>query len=135
MFVESKNYQVTVTATADFDTIENAVSNYLNGLTGNQVPDKTKAQIVTITKGSGANAETEKTIAYWNTLANNNQGAWEILGDTTPNDGGSGNGAALDPARTSIRYDIKSMLLNTITLSNSGTISDPWNAQSSAMYV
>lgn len=133
LFVESKNYQVTVSATADFDTIETAINNYLNGLNNSstQEPDKTRAQIVTVIKGSGSSAETEKAIAYWNTLGNR----WEILGDTTAGGGGSGSGAALDPDNTHIRYDLKSMLLKTAPLSITGTISDPWNAQSVSINV
>jgi hypothetical protein len=64
LFVESKNYQVSVAATADFATIESEVNTYLKTRTGNQVPDEEKAQIITVTKGEEPSATVEKTIAY-----------------------------------------------------------------------
>lgn len=131
LFVESKSYQVSVSSTASFDIIETAIDNYLQGLTGDDAPDKTRAQIITVEKGTGASAETEKTIAYWNTRGN----CWEILGDTVAANGGSGSGAALDPLNTSIRYDIKSMLLNTMPLNTMGTLTTPWKTQHSAVSV
>ena len=116
LFVESKNYQISVAANADFSTIENEVNTYLNTRTSNQVPDKTKAQIVTITKGEGSSAVIEKTIAYWNTLSNK----WELLGDTVSGGGGRAeHGAVLEPTETNLEPGLTDLVLSGPTTNSS----------------
>lgn len=122
LFVESKNYQISVAANADFSTIENEVNTYLNTRTSNQVPDKTKAQIVTITKGEGSSAVIEKTIAYWNTLSNK----WELLGDTVSGGGGRAeHGAVLEPTETNLEPGLTDLVLSGYSISSTSLTNYP----------
>lgn len=122
LFVESKGYSLSVNANDDIATIETKIHNYLHGLSGNDAPDETKAQIVTITKGT----ETEKAVVYWNSKANSGNGKWELLGDTVSGGGGSarngavlevpsGEGEGYEPGTTDLIFQTIEISSNTLT--------------------
>lgn len=131
LLVESKNYTVSVAATATFADIEQAVREKLDRLTREaatpeDAPSHEKALIVIVTKGEGSSATVEKTIAYWNNGANSGNGQWELLGDTVSGGGGRAeHGAVLEPTETGLEPGSTDLVLSGYSISSTSLTNYP----------